>query len=69
MCFTNKLSNKLPYLQYNQEKIEWVTEYLGVRIGGLEKLCQQPQRAQTVVDTCGILVGMEIEAVGGGQLA
>ena len=59
MCFANKLPNELPYLQYNQEIIEWVSEfkYLGVTFssqntftGGLEKLCQQAQRAQTVVD-------------------
>ena len=32
MCFANKLPNQLPYLQYNQETIEWVNEfkYLGV---------------------------------------
>ena len=59
MCFANKLPNELPYLQYNQEIIEWVSEfkYLGVTFssqntftGGLEKLCQQAQRVQTVVD-------------------
>ena len=59
MCFANKLPDQLSYLQYNQEIIEWVSElkYLGVTFlsqntftGGLEKLCQQTQRARTVVD-------------------
>ena len=56
---TNSLINCRTYLQYNQETIEWVNEfkYLGVTFssqntftGGLVKLCQQAQRAQTVVD-------------------
>ena len=55
MCFANKLPDQLPY----QETIEWVNEFehLGVTFssqntftGGLEKLYQQAQRAQTVVD-------------------
>ena len=59
MCFANKVPNHPQYLRYNEEEIEWVNEfkYLGVTFsgqntftGGLEMLCQQAQRAQTVVD-------------------
>ena len=59
MCFANKLPNELPYLQYNQEISELVSElkYLGVTFssqntftGRLAKFCQQAQRAEIVVD-------------------
>ena len=58
MCFANKVPNHLPSLRYNEEATEWVNEfkYLGVTFsrrntftGGLE-MCQQAQRAQTIVD-------------------
>ncbi len=60
MCFTQKRKDIiLPSLYYDTTSLNWVTQfkYLGVSFsnrnsfkGGLETLCQQAYRAQTVVD-------------------
>ena len=59
MCFTKKRPTLLPILSYGEHQLEWVTEvkYLGVTfshrntlVGGLEVLCQQAHKAQSVVD-------------------
>ena len=59
MCFTKKRPTVLPILSYGENQLEWVTEfkYLGVTfshrntlVDGLEVLCQQAHKAQSVVD-------------------
>ena len=59
MCFAKRRPTMLPTLYYEENQLGWVTEfkYLGVTFShrntmadGLEVLCHQAQRAQSVVD-------------------
>ena len=59
MCFTKEKPTVLPILSYGENQLEWVTEikYVGITfphrntlVDGLEVLCLQAHKAQSVVD-------------------